>query len=218
MTSRIRIIVRVLVVVGLLWVLYQRTREPVPMAPTSAPVSRGAPVEVAIVSATVAASPSPSGAGSSSVAPGRIRLPRAVVAAAAMADGGAGGAPAPLAPRLEVAELGGKLVDRRGDVGADAPSELELIHAGLDTLRDDIDACLEEWRGTDAQAEGEVMIAFQLDESGLTESWVVRDAELPFGIRTCFANAVYGLDWSHIVRHPAEVSQRFTLEREDAGR
>lgn len=124
---------------------------------------------------------------------------------------------APLPPRLRLAERGGALVDRRASPGRDGPSEIELIHAGLDTIHDDIAACLEAWRGTDTEAAGEVMIRFQLDESGLTDSWVVREAELPFGIRTCFATAVHGVDWSHVVRQPAEITERFTLEREDAG-
>ena len=32
------------------------------------------------------------------------------------------------------------------------------------------------------------------------------------------ANAVYGLDWSQIVDHPAMLSNRFQLGRADAGR
>ena len=93
----------------------------------------------------------------------------------------------------------------------DAPTELELIHAGLDTIQEDIEACLAQWAATDAQVEGKILIGFQLDETGLTGSWVDHGDTLPFGVKTCFASAVYGVDWSHIVKHPAEITNNYEL-------
>lgn len=114
--------------------------------------------------------------------------------------------------RIRIAERGGPLHDRRDNPGPDAPTELELVHAGLDTVREDVEACLDEWAKTDASVSGSVMIGFQLDESGLTESWVEGASELPFGVQTCFGNAVYGVDWSHVVSHPAQITNHFDIE------
>lgn len=121
--------------------------------------------------------------------------------------------PEPARRRIVIAEQSGKLRDRRGNAGQDAPTELELIHAGLDTIQEDIEACLEQWAGADAEAEGKVLIGFQLDETGLTGSWVAEGEALPFGVKTCFASAVYGVDWSHIVKHPAEITNNYELSR-----
>src|SRR5207253_6055692 len=123
-------------------------------------------------------------------------------------------APAPAPAPIKISQVAGQLRDRREHPGADAPSELEMIHAGLDTIAEDIEECLGEWSKEAGDAEGEVMLSFQLDESGLTDSWVLDRAELPFGVKTCFANAVYGVDWSHVVQKPAEVSQRFSVTRD----
>ncbi|MFO0724092.1 MAG: hypothetical protein U1E65_09940 [Myxococcota bacterium] len=128
--------------------------------------------------------------------------------------------PAPNGPDaagLHLAPQRGPLKDRREHPGPDAPRELELVHAGLDTIQEDIEACLAQWSESDHTATGTITIGFQLDESGLTDSWVSRGEELPFGVRTCFANAVYGLDWSHIVSRPAEITNNYEL-RDDRDR
>lgn len=113
--------------------------------------------------------------------------------------------------RIVIAEQSGRLKDRRTGAGQDAPTELELIHAGLDTIQEDIEACLAAWAAADAQVDGKILIGFQLDETGLTSSWVDHGDTLPFGVKTCFASAVYGVDWSHIVKHPAEITNNYEL-------
>lgn len=107
--------------------------------------------------------------------------------------------------------------DRRGNPGPRAQQELEILGYAFETLADDVDDCLAQWDALDAGATGEVMLVFQLDQNGLQKSWVDSVMEVPLGPKSCIANAVYGLDWSHIVDQPAEVSQRFELSR-DAGR
>ena len=107
--------------------------------------------------------------------------------------------------------------DRRLEPGPRAQQELEILGYAFETLAEDVDACLAQWDALDAGATGEVMLVFQLDADGLTKSWVDSVVELPLGPKSCIANAVYGLDWAHIVDAPAEVSQRFELGR-DAGR
>jgi hypothetical protein len=108
-------------------------------------------------------------------------------------------------------------IDRRENPGPRAKQELEMIHYAFDTLDEDIAECLQQWDATPQDGGAtEVMIAFEIDADGLQKSWLEHEGEIPFGPRTCLANAVYGLDWSHIVDHPAKVSNRFTLGR-DAG-
>lgn len=107
--------------------------------------------------------------------------------------------------------------DRRRNPGPRAQQELEVLGYAFETLSEDVEDCLAQWDALDAGATGEVMLVFQIDKDGLQKSWVDSVVELPFGPKSCIANAVYGLDWAHVVDAPAEVSQRFELSR-DAGR
>ncbi len=115
-------------------------------------------------------------------------------------------------PLRLVDQAGGEVRDRRGEPNAEARGELERVQAGLDTVREDVEACLGEWSREDAAAGASVMIGFRLDADGLTESWVDGASALPFGVQTCFASAVYGVDWSHVVGRPAEITERFELD------
>lgn len=107
--------------------------------------------------------------------------------------------------------------DRRENPGPRAQQELEILGYAFETLSEDVEDCLRQWDALDAGATGEVMLVFQIDKDGLQKSWVDSVLEVPLGPKSCIANAVYGLDWAHIVEAPAEVSQRFELSR-DAGR
>lgn len=109
-------------------------------------------------------------------------------------------------------------VDKRG--GAPNPNqkrEMEIIGYAFETLEEDVEECLKQWDGAQPGQAQEVMIAFEIDKDGLQKSWLEHEGEVPFGPRTCLANAVYGLDWSKIVDQPAMLSQRYTLTR-DGGR
>jgi hypothetical protein len=108
-------------------------------------------------------------------------------------------------------------VDRRAHPGPRAKQELEAIRYGLDTLDDDVAACLEQWNRLDGRDAGSVLLGFNIDAKGLQRSWVQSDADVPFGPRTCLANAVYGIDWSHIVDAPVQVTNRFDLSPKDGG-
>ncbi len=109
-------------------------------------------------------------------------------------------------------------IDRRQNPGPRAKQELEAIRYGMETLDDDIAACLEQWGGYDAADGGEVMIGFDIDRNGLQKSWVQSNVEVPFGPRTCFANAVYGIDWSNIVEQPGEITNRYGLSAKKSRR
>ncbi len=108
-------------------------------------------------------------------------------------------------------------VDRRGTTSPRAQHELEVLSYGFETLDEDLQACLDQWAALDPKKTPEVMLGFELEASGLTRSFVEGDDEVPFGPKTCLANAVYGIDWSHIVDHPAKVTKRFTITERDAG-
>lgn len=107
-------------------------------------------------------------------------------------------------------------VDKRGNAGPNAARELEIIRYAFETLEEDVRACLEQWESTAPGEAAEVMIAFEIDAKGLQKSWLEHETDVPFGPRTCLANAVYGLDWSNIVDRPAMLTQRFELEKKDA--
>lgn len=129
----------------------------------------------------------------------------------------AAGAPAPrpiaqLAP--EAAPSGP--VDKRENPGPNAKRQMEILRYGFETLDEDISECLAQWNSVEPGQATEVMIAFEIDADGLQRSWLEHDGGIPFGPRTCLANAVYGIDWSHIVDQPAKLTNRFYLDR-DAG-
>jgi hypothetical protein len=102
-------------------------------------------------------------------------------------------------------------VDRRGGNNPRAAAELEMLSYAFETLDEDVETCLAEWRKVEPTAPVNVMIGFEIDAKGLTRSWIERDAEVPMGVKSCFANAVYGLDWSHIVENPAKITKDFDL-------
>jgi hypothetical protein len=107
-------------------------------------------------------------------------------------------------------------VDRRENQGPNAGREMEIIRYAFETLEEDVRECLAQWESTSPGEASEVMIAFEIDKDGLQKSWLEHEKEVPFGPRTCLANAVYGLDWSKIVEQPAKLTQRFELGRKDA--
>ena len=107
-------------------------------------------------------------------------------------------------------------VDKRGNPGPNAARQMEIIRYAFETLEEDVRACLEQWESSAPGEATEVMIAFEIDAAGLQKTWLEHQTEVPFGPRTCLANAVYGLDWSKIVDQPAKLTQRFELGRKDA--
>jgi hypothetical protein len=126
----------------------------------------------------------------------------------------AAGAP----PRPRVTELHGAgegPIDRRDHPGPRAKQQLEILKYAFETLEDDVQACLSQWAAQEPLPVREVMIAFELDPQGLQHSWVENAADLPFGPRSCLANAVYGLDWAGLADEPAKVTARFSVG--DAG-
>jgi hypothetical protein len=105
-------------------------------------------------------------------------------------------------------------IDRRENPGPQAKQEMELVRYAFETMDEDIRACLEQWEAMEPGQAGQVMIGFEIDANGLQRSWLDHDGGVPFGPRTCLANAVYGIDWSHIVDHPAMLTNRFDLGRD----
>lgn len=116
-----------------------------------------------------------------------------------------------------VAPPRGRLIDRRNDAGPNAPSEREQLCYAVETLDEDVEACLAEWSKSQVEVSGEVMLAVQIDPAGMKEAWVEREGEVPLGPRSCFANAAYGIDWSHMVDEPVKITRRYTFAA-DAGR
>lgn len=178
-----------------------------PHEPDEAPSIDSSPEGVA---ETSAAAPVGAGPRTTATAAGpplpRVELPRPVTLQ--QRDGG-------LRSLSQLAQAA--LVDRREHPGPNAGREMEMLRFAFDTLEEDVRACLEEWSSLQPGEAAEVMISFEIDTDGLQRSWLEHDAGIPFGPQTCFANAVYGLDWSKIVERPAMLTMPFRLDREDAG-
>jgi hypothetical protein len=57
-------------------------------------------------------------------------------------------------------------------------------------------------------------LGIELDPKGVQKAWVASDAGIPLGPQSCFSNAVYGIDWSHLVDSPAMITRPYSLERD----
>jgi hypothetical protein len=109
-----------------------------------------------------------------------------------------------------------RLRDRRANPGPHAASEREAVGYALDTLDEDIEACLDQWRKTEVSLEGSLMLSIEIDPNGLQKAWIETDGGIPLGPQSCFANAVYGIDWSHMARSPAKITRPYDFA-EDGG-
>ena len=58
---------------------------------------------------------------------------------------------------------------------------------------------------------GQVKVAFQLDQDGITDAWVYEPADVPAATLDCLANAVNAEDWSDLVENPAEITRVYDL-------
>jgi hypothetical protein len=119
----------------------------------------------------------------------------------------------PITPRAPRLARGGELADRReGPRASDAEEQLEAMRATMAAVEEDVEECLRAWSQVAPEIQGQVTMVFQIDESGLGKLWIQEHDQIPAGPMTCFASAIYGVDWSHISREPIEISNRFVIE------
>ena len=119
--------------------------------------------------------------------------------------------PTPGDSTLTAATPGSRLTDRRINPGPNAHSEREQLNYAVETLDDDIEECLAQWSKSQVPTSGEVMVAIEIDTKGMEKAWVEREGDVPLGPRTCFANAAYGIDWSHMVDSPVKITRRYAF-------
>jgi hypothetical protein len=174
-------------------------------APTSMPAGATAveietPVAPGAPGAPTTAAPTAAGAGAAP-APVRTRIPRPPSLPALPAP-----APTAAATTAVTTDVKGP-IDRRGP-GAPAVNTAEL-GARLDTIADDIEACVAAWKDLDPSIDGTAMLAFQIGPAGLTDVWLAEHADLPAAAATCFSSAVYAVDWTGIADGPIEITQRY---------
>lgn len=110
-----------------------------------------------------------------------------------------------------------RLRDRRAHPGPHAASERVAVGYALDTLDEDIQACLDQWRKTQTQLQGSLMLSIEINADGLQKAWIDTDGGVPLGPQSCFANAVYGIDWSHMAQEPAKITRPYSFVEEDGG-
>ena len=119
----------------------------------------------------------------------------------------------PITPRAPRLVRGGELVDRRGGPHEpDAKEQREALGATMAAVEEDVEDCLRAWSKLDPEIHGQVSMAFQIDEKGLGKLWIQDHEQIPEGPMTCFASAIYSVDWSHISRKPIEISNHFVIE------
>ena len=106
------------------------------------------------------------------------------------------------------------LRDRRETPGPHAARERVAVGYALDTLDDDIEDCLDQWRKTQVSLQGSLMLSIEIDAKGVKKAWVDTDAGIPLGPQSCFSNAVYGIDWSHMVDSPAKITRPYSFDQD----
>jgi hypothetical protein len=160
-----------------------------------------APPSAAPAAARVGAGSAPTAGAGAAPAPVRTRIPRPPSLPALPAP-----APTAAATTAVTTDVKGP-IDRRGP-GAPAVNTAEL-GARLDTIADDIEACVAAWKDLDPSIDGTAMLAFQIGPAGLTDVWLAEHADLPAAAATCFSSAVYAVDWTGIADGPIEITQRY---------
>jgi len=110
------------------------------------------------------------------------------------------------------------LRDRRGKPPSEQSKELmEHVKAGLDLVEEDVEACIKAWTDADPSIQGKVLLGFQIGEDGLGKVWIQDYEDVPRGPLTCFASAVYDVDWSGMTDEGVEITVPFEYGGPDAG-
>jgi RNA polymerase sigma factor (sigma-70 family) len=92
------------------------------------------------------------------------------------------------------------------------------VHEKLAAMNERAEKCLENFSADDPSLKPGVMLGISLDPAGLQSVWIEDRVDVPEGPLTCFANAVYELDWSGIIDRPAQLTQRIHYQSPDAAR
>jgi hypothetical protein len=196
------------VLVAVLLALLDRPPAPRPSQPGSAPAGVAAPSSPGPGGSGPADSPASktttsatSGAAAAPAKPTRTRIPRPTTP--------------PSRPPKPVPHADGP-VDRTG--GKASPATIEAIRAGLDLVREDAEGCVDEWKASVPDFAGEVKLGFDLGPDGLQDVWIIDHTDVPDGPLTCFASAVYGVDWTGVSDAPLEVTENYTVTTADEAR
>lgn len=136
-------------------------------------------------------------------APSRVRLPRPVTPPTRR-----------VTRRVVTPETpaSGGPVDRREGAPDDGGALLAEVRANLDLVREDIAECVAAWDA--AAIDGRVLLAFRFDADGLQDAWLSEVESVPDGPRTCFASAVYDVDWAGMTDSPVEVTIPYVVTTE----
>ena len=105
-------------------------------------------------------------------------------------------------------------IDRRENPKGDADQLREDIMGGMELVQDDVADCIQSWIDAGEKVDGKVNIGFQIDQDGLQDAWVTDVEAIPDGPKSCFASAIYGVDWSGISEEPIEITFPFTVRAE----
>jgi RNA polymerase sigma-70 factor (ECF subfamily) len=92
------------------------------------------------------------------------------------------------------------------------------VHENLTAVHERAQKCLEKYSGDDPSLRPGVMLGISADPTGLQSVWIEDRVDVPEGPLTCFASAIYELDWSGITDRPAEITFRIRYQNPDAGR
>jgi len=116
--------------------------------------------------------------------------------------------PRPLPTRTSVAP---PLAPAPTDTGAEDLQLREALHATLEEVVPDVRDCLQMWWMLDPALSGAVEVEFALTEQGLGEVEILDHSDVPVGPLSCFATALYGVDWPRTQKE-VTVVQPFRFE------
>ncbi|MCB9791266.1 MAG: AgmX/PglI C-terminal domain-containing protein [Alphaproteobacteria bacterium] len=94
--------------------------------------------------------------------------------------------------------------------------QAEDIRDAMMAVTPEIQACMEDWWALEPELEGRLVMDFTLTPEGLGEVLVLEHDDVPFGVRTCFASAIYEADWPRPPEGELEVTYPFVFTPDDA--
>lgn len=94
--------------------------------------------------------------------------------------------------------------------------EAEDIQDAMLDVTPGIRECMQGWWDLDPELEGRVVMDFTLTPEGLGEVLVLEHDDVPFGVQTCFATAIYEADWPTPAEGELQVTYPFVFTSEDA--
>jgi hypothetical protein len=146
---------------------------------------------------------------------GRLRRRRVPIPRLQTAPEFAAEPPPPARRPPHVALEGGRaqIFDRRLEQGSDGELLRLRLRDRLRAVDDAVEDCLALHVAEDPSLAAGVVLAFNLDASGLRDVWLDDHEPVAAGPQACLSRAVYGVDWRGLTGEPIQLSRRMRTRK-----